>query len=91
MYSDIEIQCANCIHQEVCSFTKEFLAAQKAIDNLTITLDEYIGPNGREVEMKNLRNFTWIKRVKLECAHFTSKKMMRQDSAFMANAKGVSP
>ncbi len=61
-----ETLCTRCDHREVCSLTKEFLAAQNAVDKLTVGLGDRT--------MKDLRAFDWIKRVKLECIHFADQK-----------------
>lgn len=31
-----ETACTSCVHLKVCSYKTQFLAAQKAVDNLTI-------------------------------------------------------
>lgn len=64
-----ETMCTTCAHREVCSLTKEFIAAQNAVNDLTVHFDDDGGPRA---VMKNLRDFKWIKRVKLECSHYFS-------------------
>lgn len=77
-----ETLCTNCDHREVCSLTKEFLAAQQAVDNLTVSLGDRT--------MKDLRDFSWIKAVSLECVHFTEKRpKMRAASEAACAARGA--
>lgn len=67
--------CSNCVHREVCSLTKEFLAAQNAVDEVSVN----IGQRENGTTFKKLYNFDWIKRVKLECIHYIQKRSMRDD------------
>lgn len=68
-----ETQCSHCDHLQVCSLKEEFLAAQKKIDDVCVSL----GDN----KMKYLRDFDWIKSVALECIHFSKKKPTRREDA----------
>ncbi len=61
-----ETQCTRCDHLAVCSLNKQFVAAQKAVDDVNVPL----GGNS----IKGLRYFDWIRPVELECIHFTDKK-----------------
>lgn len=72
MYSGTyeETMCTNCLHREVCSLSNDFLKAQKKVDDVSITL----GHHENQVTFKYLRDFDWIKRVKLECTHFIQKE-----------------
>ena len=65
--------CTNCDHREVCSLMGQLQNAQKAINEVTVG----VGNKG----IKYLRDFDWIKRVKLECTHFSRKQSMRDISA----------
>lgn len=69
-----ETQCTHCNHLQVCSFKAQFLAAQKAIDEVTV------GTGDRS--FINLRDISWIRPVSLECSYFSGKvPIMRNDSA----------
>lgn len=73
MYGGVEeTQCTHCSHREVCSLKKQFLAAQSAVNEVMV----HYGDNA----MKRLRDFDWIKRVKLECTHFMPKQTMRKET-----------
>lgn len=63
-----ETQCSHCDHLQVCSFKEQFLAAQKAVDDVRVGL----GDRG----VKYLRDFDWIKPISLECTYFTPRKAM---------------
>lgn len=77
MYTGIseETLCSNCNHREVCSLTDQYLKAQKAVDDVSVTL----GHDGNKVSFKRLRDFDWIKRVRLECIHFSPNKTWMRD------------
>lgn len=72
MYSGCEeTLCTHCDHFQVCSFKEQFLKAQNAVNEITVG----VGDRG----IKYLRDFDWIKPVKLECAHFTEKRSVPRD------------
>lgn len=73
MYIDVceETFCSNCIHREVCSLTKEFLAAQNAVNDLMVHLEDR--------KSIRLRDIKWIKRVMLECVHYIQKRSTRDN------------
>jgi hypothetical protein len=62
-----ETCCTNCAHREICSLTKQFLKAQEAVDNATVTLGE--DSEGRH-RFTDLRNIKWIEPVKLVCKYY---------------------
>lgn len=68
-----ETQCSHCDHLQVCSYKEQFLAAQKAVDDVCVSLGDR--------KMKNLRDFDWIKPVMLECIYFSKKKPTRREDA----------
>lgn len=70
-----EALCTQCSHQEVCSLKDQFIAAQKTVDDVSVTL----GRDGKSGSFKRLRDFNWIERVKLKCVYFSPKKRTRQD------------
>lgn len=77
-----EILCDNCSHREVCSLKDQFRAAQKAVDDLMVHLED--------CKSIRLRDIKWIKKVKLECTHYIPKKTTR-DSSYMEDRMGISP
>lgn len=66
-----EAKCNSCDHHKVCSLKKEFIAAQQAVDNVHVSLEN--------CAMKNLRDFDWIKPVELNCIHFTPNRPTTRD------------
>lgn len=58
-----ETQCSHCDHLQVCSYKEQFLAAQKAVDEVHVQI-------GDSVAKKPLSSFEWIRPVSLECIHF---------------------
>lgn len=74
MYSGVqETMCSRCSHLQVCSLKEQFLNAQKAVDDVMVTVGERAA--------KRLRDFDWIKRVKLECAHFIPQASTSRDAS----------
>lgn len=74
MYNGVEeFLCTHCSHREVCSLKNQFLAAQSAVNEVMV----HYGDNA----MKRLRDFDWIKRVKLECTHFIAKQTIRNETS----------
>jgi len=72
MHSGVkETLCSHCGHLQVCSLKKKFIAAQQAVDNVCVSLGDHA--------MKDLRDFDWIKPVKLECIHFAAKQPTQRD------------
>lgn len=66
-----ETLCSHCDHLQVCSLKKEFVAAQQAVDTVSVSLGDRT--------MKNLRDFDWIKPVALDCIHFIQKRPTQRD------------
>lgn len=86
MYSSIEgTMCANCSHRDVCSLKDQFIAAQKAVDEVSVNL----GCDGNKMSFKRLRDFNWIKRVKLECTNFIEKRTVRETHSIPAISDGI--
>lgn len=61
-----ETQCTTCAHREVCALKGELLSAQKAIDNLEVSLGD------RTVSL--LANMTFIIPVNVRCRHYLKKE-----------------
>lgn len=86
MYSGMEgTMCTDCSHRDVCSLKDQFIAAQKAVDEVSVNL----GCDGNKMSFKRLRDFNWIKRMKLECTHFIPKRTTRDDSVMIGGNSGV--
>jgi len=82
MYGDVkEMRCTRCDHFPVCSLKEQFIAAQKAVDDVNVPL----GGNST----KGLRHFDWIKPVELVCVHFSEKKPTLRAQAEANSARGV--
>lgn len=78
MYSSMKgIMCADCSHQDVCSLKDQFIAAQKAVDEVSVNL----GCDGNKMSFKRLCDFNWIKKMKLECIHFIPKASTPRESS----------
>lgn len=56
-----ETLCTSCGHRQVCSKVNEFIAVQKAVDNLTIGTDEDGG-------VMFVRDAQWL-HVSIQCSH----------------------
>lgn len=67
MYGVKETCCTKCAHKDVCQYKDEFLAAQQAVDEVTVHL-----PTKEEntARMIRLRDISWIDPVELKCSHF---------------------
>lgn len=65
-----EAQCARCAHFEVCALKEEFLAAQEAIDNTSMSFKE---KDLDRVAIVYIRNLDWIKPIELQCKHYMKK------------------
>ncbi len=76
-----ETQCTHCDHLQVCSFKGQFLKAQNAVNEVTVC----VGDRG----IKYLRDFDWIKRVKLECKHFAAKRPTPRDISEQNQAHAI--
>ncbi len=61
-----ETCCSKCIHYEVCKMATEFLKAQQAVNDLTVTL----GQTENGVKMIRLHDIDYIESVNLVCKHF---------------------
>ena len=77
--SSKETLCGTCQHLKVCALKQQFLNAQQAVDNVSVTIDNRCA-DGR-VSMKYLRDFDWIKPVSLGCVHFLKDIPSTRDCA----------
>lgn len=69
MFGVKETCCTKCAHKDVCQFKEEYLAAQAAVDNVSVNLPTKDERANRYI---NLRNIPWIESVELKCKHFIS-------------------
>lgn len=67
MFGVKETCCTKCTHKDVCQFKEEYLAAQAAVDNISVNLP---AKDERANRYINLRNIPWIEPVELKCKHF---------------------
>ena len=68
-----ETQCTHCNHLQICSFKAQFLAAQKAVDEVTVSTGDR--------SFISLRDISWIRPVSLECSYFSRKMPVMRDVA----------
>ncbi len=82
MYDETkETLCNCCEHGKVCAFKAQLIAAQQAVDNICV----HIGVH----TMKDLRDFDWIKPVRLECIHFIKQRPTARDISKENSARGI--
>ncbi len=67
MFGVKETCCTKCSHKDVCQFKEEYLAAQAAVDNISVNLP---AKDERANRYINLRNIPWVEPVELKCKHF---------------------
>lgn len=67
MFGVKETCCTKCAHKDVCQFKEEYLAAQAAVDNVSVNLP---AKDERVNRCIDLRNIPWIEPVELKCKHF---------------------
>lgn len=67
MFGVKETCCTKCAHKDVCQFKEEYLAAQTAVDNVSVNLP---AKDERVNRCIDLRNIPWIEPVELKCKHF---------------------
>lgn len=67
MFGVKETCCTKCAHKDVCQFKEEYLAAQTAVDNVSVNLPAKDERTNRYI---NLHNIPWIEPVELKCKHF---------------------
>lgn len=62
----------HCNHLQICSFKAQFLAAQKAVDEVRFDTGDR--------SFVNLRDISWIRPVSLECSYFSGKVPIMRDT-----------
>ncbi len=74
----IEISCAKCGHQAVCSFKEDFAAAQRAIEQLKIQPHGMVCYGNDTDPGIPVRNLDWLS-ITPRCKHFCSLAAVRTD------------
>ena len=67
MFGVKETCCTRCSHRDVCQYKEEYLAAQHAVDEVSVHLPTKEENSAR---MIRLRDIPWIEPVELKCRHF---------------------
>ena len=67
MFGVKETCCTRCSHKDVCQYKEECLAAQHAVDEVSVHLPTKDENSARLIR---LRDIPWIEPVELKCRHF---------------------
>lgn len=67
MFGVKETCCTRCSHRDVCQYKEEYLAAQHAVDEVSVHLPT---KDENSARMIRLRDISWIEPVELKCRHF---------------------
>ena len=67
MFGVKETCCTRCSHRDVCQYKEEYLAAQHAVDEVSVHLPT---KDENSARMIRLRDIPWIEPVELKCRHF---------------------
>lgn len=67
MFGVKETCCTRCSHRDVCQYKEEYLAAQHAMDEVSVHLPT---KDENSARMIRLRDIPWIEPVELKCRHF---------------------
>lgn len=67
MFGVKETCCTRCSHKDVCQYKEEYLAAQHAVDEVSVHLPT---KDDNSVRSIRLRDIPWIEPVELTCRHF---------------------
>lgn len=67
MFGVKETCCTRCSHRDVCQYKEEYLAAQHAVDEVSVHLPT---KDDNSVQSIRLRDIPWIEPVELKCRHF---------------------
>ena len=67
MFGVKETCCTRCSHKDVCQYKEEYLAAQHAVDEVSVHLPTKDENSARLIR---LRDISWIEPVELKCRHF---------------------
>ena len=67
MFGVKETCCTRCSHKDVCQYKEEYLAAQHAVDEVSVHLPT---KDENSARMIRLRDISWIEPTELKCRHF---------------------
>lgn len=67
MFGVKETCCTKCSHRDVCQYKEEYLAAQAAVDEVSVNLPS---KGDKSVRSIRLRDIPWIEPVELRCRYF---------------------
>lgn len=67
MFGVKETCCTRCSHKDVCQYKEEYLAAQHAVDEVSVYLPT---KDENSARMIRLRDISWIEPTELKCRHF---------------------
>lgn len=67
MFGVKETCCTKCSHKDVCQYKEEYLAAQAAVDEVSVHLS---AKDDNSIRSIRLRDISWIEPVELKCRHF---------------------
>lgn len=67
MFGVKETCCTKCSHRDVCQYKEEYLAAQAAVDEVSVNLPSR---GDKSIKSIRLRDISWIEPVELKCRYF---------------------
>ena len=67
MFGVKETCCTRCSHKDVCQYKEEYLAAQAAVDEVSVNLPS---KGDKPVKSIRLRDIPWIEPTELKCRYF---------------------
>lgn len=67
MFGVKETCCTKCSHRDVCQYKEEYLAAQAAVDEVSVNLPS---KGDKSIRSIRLRDIPWIEPAELKCRHF---------------------
>ena len=78
-----ETSCTRCKHLHVCKFKDEFLEAQNAVDNTTISVKQMDTSGKEQFYERYLSDIDYIEPIRLRCKHaeYTPITSLRCDSS----------
>ena len=67
MFGVKETCCTKCGHRDVCQYKEEYLAAQAAVDEVSVNLPSR---GDKSIKSIRLRDISWIEPTELKCRYF---------------------
>lgn len=59
--------CSTCVHKDVCLYKEQFLNAQQAVDEASVT---FPATNEHGMGIVKIRDISWLEPIELRCKHF---------------------